>query len=615
MKREINFENFHIHDGNKVAYLAAQKVIEFPGELFNPFYVYSNTGLGKTHLLRAIHYELKKKGNVLFFSAQEFEKQLEEKKEFDAPVIVDDLHQISSQYHPMLLATIDAFLAHSRQICFSGSYAPRDLNVDDKIRSRLEGGLICDIQAPKELALVDMIKKKAEESGIILPDDVALELAQVSTASIRTIEGMINRLVAYSSLGNVSLDTNSVRLILKEFYPKGIYSPVSSLLEELKKNATEVLTDVSEKVNIRDEYREKIYIWEMKGFDTTSLKDLLDDDINVLKEKYDTFIQKVGRLVELQKEFGALETSQFPNEAMKIESMLFSPAHVAEIEKLIAEIKEKAEEVKPRKTFDSFIIGESNETAYTMYREQIVPSLGKRFNPFLIFGSEGTGKTHLLEAIFSDLKSMDKTIALYDLALKAMTWEIKDIKNIDVLMFDNFDAIFSAPDDVRMNIFNAMLDCIKQDKEIILVSNVLASDLSLSENEKTIFELGLEVELNKPSIDVVQAYIRSGVGDAQAEKMIQEGLPEFSSFYEIDDYLTSYSAPVSEVPVDVIPLGLPGEESVAIEEEKETEGEEGREELVAEEAKGAKEIKPLKTLKTERFIVPEITSELIEENY
>lgn len=89
MKREINFENFHIHDGNKVAYLAAQKVIEFPGELFNPFYVYCNTGLGKTHLLRAIHYELKKKGNVLFFSAQEFEKQLEEKKEFDAPIIID----------------------------------------------------------------------------------------------------------------------------------------------------------------------------------------------------------------------------------------------------------------------------------------------------------------------------------------------------------------------------------------------------------------------------------------------------------------------------------------------------------------------------------------------
>ncbi|UCG91160.1 MAG: hypothetical protein JSV97_08720 [candidate division WOR-3 bacterium] len=611
MKREINFENFHIHDGNKVAYLAAQKVIEFPGELFNPFYVYCNTGLGKTHLLRAIHYELKKKGNVLFFSAQEFEKQLEEKKEFDAPIIIDDLHQISSQYHPMLLATIDAFLAHSRQICFSGNYAPRDLNVDDKIRSRLEGGLICDIQAPKELALVDMIKKKAEESGIILPDDVALELAQVSTASIRTIEGMINRLVAYSSLGNVSLDTNSVRLILKEFYPKGIYSPVSSLLEELKKNATEVLTDVSEKVNIRDEYREKIYIWEMKGFDTTSLKDLLDDDINVLKEKYDTFIQKVGRLVELQKEYGALETSRFPNEAMKIESMLFSPAHVAEIEKLIAEIKEKAEEVKPRKTFESFIIGESNETAYTIYREQIVPSLGKRFNPFLIFGSEGTGKTHFLEAIFSDLKSKNKTIALYDLAMKATTWEIKDSRNIDVLMFDNFHAIFSLPDDVRKNIFKVILDCIKQDKEIILGSNVIASDLSLSEDEKAIFELGLEVELNKPSTDVVQEFIRSGVGDVQAQKMIQEGLPEFSSFYEIDDYLTSYSAQVPEAPAEIIPLGLPGEESVAGEEEKGIE----REEAVEEEVKGAKEIKPLKTLKTERFIVSEITSELIEENY
>ncbi|GAH06758.1 unnamed protein product, partial [marine sediment metagenome] len=86
-----------------------------------------------------------------------------------------------------------------------------------------------------------MIKKKSSEAGILLSDEVVLELAQISTGSVRAIEGMINRLIAYSSLGNLSVEIDSVRMILKEFYPKGIYSPVSSLLEELKKNASEIL--------------------------------------------------------------------------------------------------------------------------------------------------------------------------------------------------------------------------------------------------------------------------------------------------------------------------------------------------------------------------------------
>ena len=250
MKREINFENFYVYDGNKVAYLAAQKVVEFPGELFNPLYIYGGTGLGKTHLLWTIYSELNKKSKTLFFSAKDFEKYVEETSDFDTPLIVDDFHTISQEYHEVILGIIDAFLASNTQICFSGNAAPRELkNVDARLLSRLEGGLVCDLQPPKEIALVDMIKKKSGEAGILLPDEVALEVAQISTGSIRVIEGMINRLIAYSSLGNLSFDINSIRMILKDFYPKGIYSPVSSLLEELKKDASEVLQDLSEKLD------------------------------------------------------------------------------------------------------------------------------------------------------------------------------------------------------------------------------------------------------------------------------------------------------------------------------------------------------------------------------
>lgn len=220
-KRGLNFDNFYVYDGNRVAYLAGQKIVQFPGELFNPFYVYSGTGIGKTHLLWAIHAELNKQSAVLFFTGKEFEKYIDENRDYAISLIIDDLHAVSEKYHEIILEIIDRALAENKQVCFSGNAAPREVkSFSAKLASRLEGGLTCDIQPPKEMFLVEMIKKKSEESGIILPDDIALELAQISSGSIRMIEGMINRLVAYSSLGQIALDLSTIRLILKEFYPR-----------------------------------------------------------------------------------------------------------------------------------------------------------------------------------------------------------------------------------------------------------------------------------------------------------------------------------------------------------------------------------------------------------
>lgn len=618
MKRAFNFDNFYVYDGNRVAYLAAQKIVQFPGEIFNPFYIYSGTGLGKTHLLWAIHTELNKKITTLFFNGKEFEKYLDETKEFNTPIIVDDIYTISDKYQAAFRDIIDIFLANNKQLCFSGNIAPRDLkNFNPKLVSRLEGGLVCDIQPPKEIALVEMIKKKSEEMGIILPDETALELAQLSTGSFRAIEGMVNRLVAYASLGNLSIDIDSVRIILKEFYPRGIYSPVSSLLEELKKNASEILQEVSEKMDMREEYKERIYIWEMKGFDTASLKPLLEGELEKLATAYNEFIKKVERLIELQKEFGASDTANFPNEAMMIETMLFSPEKIVEIEKIIDKIKAKPQPVEPTKTLETFFIGESNKPAYELYQNTILPSLGSKFNPFVIIGKKGTGKTHFLEAIYNDVKKQGKLPILYDLAVKN---EIsgKDLKDIDVLLVDNFSFILSAPDDLRKNFFKNILDFIKQDKEVILGTEAPPYDLSLFASEKVIFELGIEVLLNPPSRDIVERYIESRLTQPAAEQVIKNGLPNFVSFYEVIDYLNTY---IAEQPVvrpepseEIISLGLPGEEIKEEVLKEETP-------VLKAEIEKEKEIKllieevPLRKLKEDRLIIPEILGDLIEENY
>lgn len=577
MKRQQSFENFYVYEGNKVAYLAAQKIIEFPGELFNPLYVYANTGLGKTHLFLAIHAELSKKSPTKFFSAKEFEKTLDETRVFDCSVIVDDIHTISETYHDALLGAIDAALTSDQQMCFSGNAAPRDLkNFDSRLLSRFEGGLVCDILQPKEMALIDVIKKKSSEAGILLPDEIALELAQISTGSIRTIEGMINRIVAYSSLGSLSLDPDSVRMILKDFYPKGIYSPVSSLLEELKKNASEVLADVSEKLDVREEYKEKIYIWEMKGFDTTSLKPLLEGDVKKLKRAYDEFIKKVERLIELQKEFGSLDANIFPDEAMKIESMLFSPEHVDEIEELTSNMKRDIQVPKGKKAFEDYLVGACNKDAVALYKEQVVKNLGEKLNPFVVFGNKGTGRTRFLEEVMLDLETANKVVCFVDLDVEDSVCRFEKINSVDVLVMDNFHDIFSFSEELRKEIFDVVKLCLDSAKAVILSSATYPTDATLSEDEKAILERGIEVELKEPSSDIVEAYVKTKLEHGKAESLIGEGLPVFTSFSMIDDFLAEIAkesiASVTDVPAseavesletpveqEIVSLGLPGE--------------------------------------------------------
>jgi len=575
-KRGFTFDNFFVYDGNRVAYLAGQKIIQFPGELFNPFYVYSGTGMGKTHLLWAIHAELNKRSTVLFFTGKEFEKYLDETRDYTSSLVVDDLHVVSDKYHEIILEIIDRAVADNNQVCFAGNAAPREVkNFSAKLASRLEGGLACDIQPPKEMFLVEMIKKKSEESGIILPDDIALELAQISIGSIRTIEGMINRLVAYSSLGQISLDLSTIRLILKEFYPRGIYSPVSSLLEELKKNATDVLQDVAEQANPRDEYKEKIYIWEMKGFDTSTLKPLVDGDIDVLVREYDDFIKKVETLVELQKEFGTLDVSRAPDEAMKVETMFFSPDKIHEIKTLIKKIKVKS---RPAfKTFEDFFVGECNKNAVEIYRNTILPSLGKKFNPFVIIGHKGTGKSHFLQAIWSDLVAQGKCPIFCDLN-QAEILNNEDAADSDVIIIDNFSGIFKRPEEERKKCFDLIFDFVKKDSEVILSTDSFPGELAFAPEEKAAFELGIEVELEPPSPDVIVPYIRNHASPQSAESMIDGELPKPASFYDIDAFIKNYILPVAtvvhaetvepvtEIPSEIVSLGLPGDAEPVVEE-------------------------------------------------
>lgn len=626
IKKTVDFENFYVYEGNKVAFMAAQKILQFPGEIFNPLYVYATGSYGKTFFLCALYGEFTKKEPALFFTPKEFENYLQNTNQFDTALFVDDINRISEKYQDTILAIVDILISKNKQLCFSGNVPPRELkNLTSKLISRLEGGLVCDLQAPREMALVDFIKKKSEERGIILPDEIALELTQLSAGSFRMIDGMLNRLVAYASLGNITFDLNTVRLILKEFYPRGIYSPVASLVEELKKSADAILPEFSEKKDPYDEYKEKIYIWEMKGFDTSGLKPLLDGNIETLADAYNKFIKKVEKLIELQKEFGAVDTSKFPEETMKIETMLFFPDKTEEIENLLSAIKEKlkAEEQGP---FENYFVGECNRTVLELYKKSILPNLGKKFNPYVIFGSSGTGKTFLCTAIFSDLKIKGyKPVALdFDQQLTELQ---QNLNGKDVLLVDNFHKILQAEQDLRNKYTEIILDYVKQDHPVFIFSEPFSDEVQLTENEKLIFEFGVEARLNEPDPETTKVFLSSKLDPKEFEEVQRKGIPQFKNFNEIDEFIKNLRSPtpVAEVSVakEIINLGLPGEESITpVGEVEGIRKPEPQQLEITESVESDKTSQPtilgeepLKKVKEQRLIIQEIIDELLEENY
>jgi hypothetical protein len=343
MARDYTFENFHMYEGNKVACLAAKKVIELPGEIFNPFYVYGAEGLGKTHLLRAINNDLSRRFTTLFLSVDAFEKIIEENRGLDSPLIVDDLHLMHDDYKERLQDIVERALTDNIQLCFSADAPPHAIrNFSPKLCSLIESGLICELQPPDGQARIEVIRMKADEAGIILSDEVTSELAHVATGSVTMLENMISRLVTYSSMGNLPIDTDSIRLILKESYPKkkGLY--VSSILKEINKKEFWMLSDIGGH-DLRDEYELRMHLFEMKGFDVASLRERSGGDDDELKHAYEDFTERVRRLLKLQSLFINIDREKNPVEAMKIESMLFDPARVEDIEKMVRSFSEDIE--------------------------------------------------------------------------------------------------------------------------------------------------------------------------------------------------------------------------------------------------------------------------------
>jgi len=230
------FETFVVGKTNQFAQAACQAVATSPGKTYNPLFIYGGVGLGKTHLLNAIGNEAlaQKKilspANISFTSGEEFTNEVINAIRFgrmdkfrnkfrNADILmIDDIQFIAGKEATQaeFFHTFNALYVSKKQIVVTCDRFPKDIkNIEERLRSRFEWGPIADIQPPDIETKVAILKKKSEKENIHLTNDVAIFVASKAGSNIRSLEGLLTRLIAFSSLAGKPITIPFAREILK----------------------------------------------------------------------------------------------------------------------------------------------------------------------------------------------------------------------------------------------------------------------------------------------------------------------------------------------------------------------------------------------------------------
>ena len=234
----LNFNNFIQGKSNEIALSYSKKVCEQVSR-YNPLYVCGGVGLGKTHLLNAIGIELQSQNNVMFISAERFmyhfiksikKNDMVNFKDFfrkSSVFIIDDIQFISGKdsLQEEFFHTFNSLIDKGSQIIISSDRNPMKLDrVQERIKSRLAGGLVVDIDTPDIELKIKILKKKIEDiqsqfkENINLNDDVIQFIASESKTNVRELIGILNRIVAFSRVHNKNLSINECKNILKDIF-------------------------------------------------------------------------------------------------------------------------------------------------------------------------------------------------------------------------------------------------------------------------------------------------------------------------------------------------------------------------------------------------------------
>ena len=234
LNKSFNFGNFVTGKANQLATAAAKQIAENPGKSYNPLFIYGGVGLGKTHLIQAIGNELRQThpdAKIKYLHAERYVSDVVkayENKSFDSfkkqyhsldLLLIDDIQFIGKKNRTQeeFFYAFNTLIENKKQIIITCDSYPKEIvGVDERLRTRFSWGLTVAIEPPELEMRVAILKKKAEEINITLPDDVAFFVAKQIRSNVRELEGALNRIVAMSNFSGRAIDINLTKESLRD---------------------------------------------------------------------------------------------------------------------------------------------------------------------------------------------------------------------------------------------------------------------------------------------------------------------------------------------------------------------------------------------------------------
>jgi chromosomal replication initiator protein len=230
---KYTFKNFVVGAGNQFAHAACMAVAEQPGKTYNPLFIYGGVGLGKTHLLNAIGNHVAEQADlrIAYLTTEQFTNEVINSIRYDKMMdlrkryrhidmlMIDDIQFLVGKERTQeeFFHTFNALYEGHKQIVLSSDRFPKDMpDIEERLRSRFEWGLIADLQPPDVETRIAILRKKSEDEGVKLPEDVIQFLSVTMKSNIRELEGSLVRLSAYASLTGQVITLDLAKTVLRD---------------------------------------------------------------------------------------------------------------------------------------------------------------------------------------------------------------------------------------------------------------------------------------------------------------------------------------------------------------------------------------------------------------
>ncbi|HSJ24398.1 MAG TPA: DnaA/Hda family protein [Longimicrobiales bacterium] len=515
----LTFDTYVVGTSNRLAAAAARRIADAPGSAYNPLFLYSASGLGKTHLIMAIGNHIRRvhpELNVLYDTLEHLmvdvmaaieggERDAFRSRLADTAVLLlDDVQFLAGRRSAQeeLLRAWDTLSARGGQVVLASDRPPTEIDaLDDRLLSRFSGGLIADLSAPDYETRVAIVRKKAEERKQPLADGVAEVLAKVAFGNVRELQGGLNRVLAVQELDERPVPAEEVARLLGV---EAVADEFDSFLDDI----AGTLDDVVARITPEQKLADAILRWEGEGYRTRQLETVLaaGPTAEAADEVISSFQEAVRTLAEIGDGIRKLDPAA--GELARLD-VLRNPDRVDDALALLDQVRDRMRPLPPppaEPRFEDLTL--DMELLAVRAARAVAQAPGDRYNPFFVHAPPGVGKTSLVTALalqFQSLHGPDTTAFLTgdEFAAELIgaiksnrvdSWRAR-YRRARLLVIDGVDALMDT-ERAQEELFHFFDTARRSGVQLVFTANSAPRELGgLEDRLRTRLESGLVVDL------------------------------------------------------------------------------------------------------------------------